>query len=121
MSGAPSAPAADGAGLPLARWPLWVLLAALVAGMLVTLVWLAGRYEASQVQDKLERDTAEAVTDIRAALNRNVQLLLALQSAHGQRTDWDREALALLREHPEWVRIEWRDTALVPVAAADSP
>ncbi|WP_202883329.1 ATP-binding protein [Ramlibacter lithotrophicus] len=108
-------------GAPLARWPLWVLLVALVAGMLVTLVWLAGRYEASQVQDKLERDTGEAVSDIRAALNRNVQLLLALQSAHGQRDDWDREAHALLREHPEWVRIEWRDAALAPVAVADSP
>ena len=120
-SGESVAAASGGVGPPLARWPLWVLLVALVAGMLVTLVWLAGRYEASQVQDKLERDTGEAVTDIRAALNRNVQLLLALQAAHGQRGDWDREAQALLREHPEWVRIEWRDAALAPVAVADSP
>ena len=121
MNGEPSPVAAGGAGPPLARWPLWVALVALVAGMLMTLVWLAGRYEASQVQDKLERDSADAVADIRAALNRNVQLLLALQSAHGQRADWDREALALLREHPEWVRLEWRDPALAPVAVADSP
>ena len=121
MSVRASTTAGGGAGPPQARWPLWALLAALVAGMLVTLVWLAGRYEASQVQDKLERDTGEAVTDIRAALNRNVQLLLALQSAHGQRGDWEREAHALLRQHPEWVRIEWRDAALAPGAAADSP
>ena len=125
MSAGPVAAQAPGAATrhaaPLARWSLWVLLAALVAGLLVTLVWLAGRYEASQVQDKLERDTAEAAADIRSALNRNVQHLLALQSTHGQRAQWDREAGALLREHPEWVRIEWRDTALGILAAADSP
>ena len=121
MSGASGATPAGGAGPPLVHWPLWVLLVALVAGMLMTLVWLAGRYEASQVQDKLERDTGDAVTDIRAALNRNVQLLLALQSAHSQPGDWEREAQALLREHPEWVRIEWRDAALAPLAVADSP
>jgi two-component system sensor histidine kinase DctS len=43
------------------RWSLWTLLVALVVSMLVTMVWLAGRYEASQVQEKLERDTANAV------------------------------------------------------------
>ncbi len=122
MSAASGEPVAAAPGAPGgAGPPLWVLLVALVAGMLMTLVWLAGRYEASQVQDKLERDTGEAVSEIRDALNRNVQLLLALQSAHGQRGDWEREAQALLREHPEWVRIEWRDAALLPLAVVDSP
>ena len=37
------------------RWSLWIWLVALVAALLVTLVWLAGRFEASQVQDKLDR------------------------------------------------------------------
>ena len=35
------------------RWSLWSLLIVLVGALLVTLVWLAGRYEASQVQSKL--------------------------------------------------------------------
>ena len=35
-------------------------LIALVVSMLVTMVWLAGRYEASQVQTRLERDAADA-------------------------------------------------------------
>ena len=35
------------------RWSLWALLLALVASMLVTLVWLAGRYEAGEVQSRL--------------------------------------------------------------------
>ncbi|MFP5446546.1 MAG: PAS domain-containing sensor histidine kinase, partial [Betaproteobacteria bacterium] len=47
------------------RWSLWTLLVALVISMLATMVWLAGRYEASQVQSRLERDTADAVSDIR--------------------------------------------------------
>ena len=54
------------------RWSLWTLLVALVAAMLVTLVWLAGRYEASQVQSRLERDTADAVADLRAAFAHNL-------------------------------------------------
>ena len=74
------------------RWSLWALLIALVAALLVTLVWLAGRYEASQVQSKLERDTADALVDIRAALTRNVQSLQALQSRHLPPAVWKSEA-----------------------------
>ena len=103
------------------RWSLWALLIALVAALLVTLVWLAGRYEASQVQSKLERDTADALVDIRAALTRNVQSLQALQVGHPARGDWSNEVATLLREHREWMRIEWRDSALQIVAAVDSP
>jgi two-component system sensor histidine kinase DctS len=103
------------------RWSLWTLLIALVAALLVTLVWLAGRYEASQVQSKLERDTADALSDIRSALSRNVQSLQALQSGHPAQAAWSSEAASLLREHREWLRIEWRDAALEPVVAADSP
>ena len=106
--------------LPL-RWSLWALLIALVAALLVTLVWLAGRYEASQVQSKLERDTADALGDIRAGLTRNVQSLQALQSRHPPPAAWNNEADALLREHREWIRIEWRDAALATIAFQDTP
>lgn len=103
------------------RWSLWILLVALVASLLVTLVWLAGRYEASQVQDRLERDNADAVGDIRAAFNRNVQSLQALQSGDQTPGSWAVDAANLLREHREWVRLEWRDLDLKPLATADSP
>jgi two-component system, LuxR family, sensor histidine kinase DctS len=103
------------------RWSLWALLIALVAALLVTLVWLAGRYEASQVQSKLERDTADALGDIRSALIRNVQNLQALQAGHHAPAGWTDEAARLLREHREWVRLEWRDSALGTVAFVDSP
>ena len=103
------------------RWSLWILLVALVAALLVTLVWLAGRYEASQVQSKLERDTGDALSDIRSALSRNVQSLQALQSGHPKPATWAGDAFALLREHREWLRIEWLDPALETVAYADTP
>ncbi len=59
------------------RWFLWVLLAVLVSALLVTVVWLAGRHEAEQVQAALDRDTADAAADLRAGLQRNVQSLHA--------------------------------------------
>ncbi len=103
------------------RWSLWILLVALVASLLVTLVWLAGRYEASQVQDRLERDNADAVGDIRAAFTRNVQSLQALQAGDQTPASWSVDAASLLREHREWLRLEWRDLDLKPLAHADSP
>jgi two-component system sensor histidine kinase DctS len=103
------------------RWSLWALLSGLVAALLVTLVWLAGRYEASQVQSKLDRDTADALSDIRSALTRNVQSLQALHAGNPHSPDWQQGAQALLREHREWMRLEWRDRALVAQDAVDTP
>jgi two-component system sensor histidine kinase DctS len=103
------------------RWSLWVLLGVLVVGMLVTLVWLAARYEASVAQSDVERDAADALSDIRSALTRNVQELQALQSGHRDRQHWQAEAEQLLRQHREWVRVEWRGPALDLRAEADSP
>ena len=103
------------------RWSLWAVLVLLIAALLVMLVWLAGRYEASQVQDQLDRDATEAVSDIRAALVHNVQALQALQSRHPVQPDlWALDAAGLLREHRELLRIEWRDPALGTVVAADT-
>jgi two-component system, LuxR family, sensor histidine kinase DctS len=103
------------------RTLLWVALVALVAALLATLVWLAGRYEVSQVQARLERDANEAVNDMRAALTRNVQSLQALPTQANSSATWPQEATAILREHREMVRIEWRDNQLDLLAAADSP
>jgi len=106
------------------RWSLWTLLVALVAAMLVTLVWLAGRYEASVVQDQIERDASDAVADIRAALARNLLSLQALQTLQAGSSDtqrWEAQAVALLREHRELVRIEWRSPSLRLQTFVDSP
>jgi two-component system, LuxR family, sensor histidine kinase DctS len=103
------------------RLSLWVVLMALVAGMLATLIWLAGRYETSQIQSRLERDTGDAVNDIRQTLTRNVQSLQALQSGNPTADQWAAGAQQLLHEHREWMRIEWRDANLRTVASADTP
>ena len=103
------------------RWSLWVLLGVLVVALLVTLVWLAARYEASVAQSDVERDAADALSDMRSALTRNVQELQALQSGHPTREAWRAQADTLLRQHREWVRIEWRGPALELLSEADSP
>ena len=64
-------------------------------------------------QSKLERDTADALSDIRSALTRNVQSLQALHVGPSHAAHhWRAEASVLLREHREWMRIEWRDADL---------
>ena len=103
------------------RWGLWGLLVVLVLSMLSTLVWLAGRYEVSQVQSRIERDAADAVSDIRTALTRNVQSLQALQYADRTTALWEQDAHTLLREHREWVRLELRDAELRVVKTIDTP
>ncbi|WP_404303256.1 nitrogen regulation protein NR(II) [Alicycliphilus denitrificans] len=103
------------------RWSLWALLVVLVAGMLVTQVWLAGRYEAGEVQTRLERDTADAVSDIRNAFAHNLQNLQALQAGDPDLASWESRAAVLLAAHRELVRIEWRDSLLQLRAHAESP
>ncbi|GAB3665820.1 two-component system sensor histidine kinase NtrB [Ramlibacter alkalitolerans] len=105
----------------LRRWSLWVLLGVLVVALLVTLVYLAARYEASVAQANVERDAADALSDMRAALTRNVQELQALQSGPPRREQWRAQAEQLLRVHREWVRIEARGPKLELRDAVDSP
>ena len=103
------------------RWFLWALLVGLIAAVLVMLVWLAGRYEESQVQDRLDRDATDAVSDLRSALVRNVESLQALHARNPAQPDgWALDAAGLLHEHRELLRLEWRDTAMAVVAHADT-
>jgi two-component system, LuxR family, sensor histidine kinase DctS len=89
------------------RFVLWALLLALVLALLVTLVWLAGRYETSQIEARLERDATESVLDIRNGLTRNVQSFQALQSSSPTTDAWLFPATDLLRERREVMRLEW--------------
>ncbi len=105
----------------LRRNALWSALLLLVVALLAMLVWLAGIYEANQVQIRLERDVAEAVSDIRAAFVRNAQGLQALQYSDPTPNSWAIEAASFLHEHREIVRVEWRDSALRPLSQVDTP
>ena len=103
------------------RWFLWALLVVLIAALLAMLVWLAGRYEESQVQDRLDRDASDAVSELRSALVRNVESLQALHSRNPVQQDrWAMDAAGLLHEHRELLRIEWRDATLVTLAQANT-
>ena len=103
------------------RRVLWAALVILVLSMFSTLVWLAGRYEVTQVQSQIERDAADAVGDIRTALTRNVQSLQALQYAENATVLWTQEATTMLRERREWLRLELRDTDLRVLSSVDTP
>nr|WP_315427003.1 PAS domain S-box protein [uncultured Albidiferax sp.] len=103
------------------RWSLWGLMLLLLGLVLGTLVWLAGRFEASQVQDRLERDTAAAVDDVRLGLARNVQSLQALQYNDPTPGSWTVDAIEFLRNHRELLRVEWHQPNMALVAKAHSP
>ena len=105
----------------LSRWALWISLVVLLVCMVGTLVWLAGRYEVSQVENRMAEDASDAVSDIRNGLTRNVQSLQALQFAGQASTPWEQEAASLLREHREWLRLEWRDVQLQLKSEVDTP
>ena len=103
------------------RWSLWAALVVLLACMLATLVWLAGRHEAGQIQERLGRDAATAITDIRFALARDQQSLAVLGSGATPNAAWQEQASALLQAQRALVRIEWRDADLHITAQAQSP
>jgi two-component system sensor histidine kinase DctS len=96
-------------------------LLALVLALLGTLVWLAGRYENSQIEARLERDAAVSVLDIRSGLTRNIQSFQALQSNNPTTAAWLFPATDLLRERREIMRLEWRSDALEVASFVDSP
>jgi len=96
-------------------------LVVLLVCMVGTLVWLAGRYEVSQVENRMAEDASDAVSDIRNGLTRNVQSLQALQFAGQASAQWEQEAASLLREHREWLRLEWRDVQLQLKSEVDTP
>jgi len=103
------------------RWFLWLLLAVLVLPLLGTVVWLAGRHEAEQMQVALDRDTADAMTDLLSGLSRNEQALQSLQGGEFIEAPWAVEAAALLRSHRELLRIERLDATLRPLGSVETP
>jgi two-component system sensor histidine kinase DctS len=107
--------------LRVKRSVLWGLLVALVLSLLVTLVWLAGRYESSEIETRLERDAAEAVLDIRSGLTRNIQSFQAMQSGSASTASWVLAATELLRGQREIVRLEWRSDTLAILHPVSTP
>jgi two-component system sensor histidine kinase DctS len=109
------------AGWTSPRWSLWALLVLLVALLLTILVWLAGRYESGLVQTRLERDAGDMVTDIRSALNRNIQSFQALHAIEQPAEAWQAPAALLLRDHREIIRLEWRSDTQDTLGFVETP
>jgi len=105
----------------LRRWLLWGLLVALVAVLLVTLLWLAHSYATEQVQRALERDNADAVADLRHALAADAQTLRRMTAAAASPAQWEEAAQNLLITHPAWLRLEWRSAKLRSQGVSTSP
>ena len=100
---------------------LWGWLTGLVVALLGMLIWLAGRYETSEIENRLERDAAQSVADIRSALTRNIQSFQALQSANPEAAAWQSAAQKLLQQHREIMRLEWRSESLAVTRFVDTP
>jgi two-component system sensor histidine kinase DctS len=109
------------AGWASRRGSLWLSLLALVVALLGLLVWLAGRYESSLVQTRLEDHAAQAVTDIRSGLNRNLQAIQALHARERSADAWQVPAAQLLHERREILRLEWRNETLGMLGFVESP
>ena len=107
--------------LRIRRSVLWALLVALVLSLLVMLVWLAGRYENSEIENRLERDASEVVRDIRSGLTRNIQSFQAMPSGGSSVDAWLLAAAELLREHREILRLEWRSETLAILSPVNTP
>lgn len=103
------------------RSVLWGWLAGLVVALLGMLIWLAGRYETSQIESRLERDAAQSVVDIRSGLTSNIQSFQALQSASTKAAAWHSAAPSLLSENREIMRLEWRSDTLEILRFVDTP
>ena len=103
------------------RGSLWLSLLALVVALLGLLVWLAGRYESSLVQTRLEDNAGQAVADIRSGLNRNLQALQALHTRERSVDEWQLPAGQLLHERREILRLEWRNEGLGLLGFVETP
>jgi two-component system sensor histidine kinase DctS len=106
---------------PRRRGVLWATLVVLVLSMLLTLVWLAGRYESEKLQLQTDRDASDAVSDVRAGLARNLNMLESITPVGMTPGVWTAKADSLLRQRRGWLRLEWRNPQLELVAASNSP
>ena len=101
------------------RWLLWSLLIVLLVGLMGLLAFLTDRYEASNVQGRLDAEAAGLANDIRNGLNRNLR---ALQILPGDRpTQWQVQSTELMQQRREIVRIEWRNAQMQVKLVQDSP
>ena len=105
----------------LRRTALWTLLVLLLLVAQSLLVALTVSYEATRSQDEIEAVGAESAAQLRRDLLQAIQQLQALSWPGPATHEWPQTALALMRTHPELLRVERRDRDLQVSGFADNP
>jgi two-component system sensor histidine kinase DctS len=98
---------------------LWAALITLIAAAVTALLWLTWQHERDRLQDDTDKAALSAAAEVRRRLASDLQTLQQLQWTD-QRGNWQSLALLMLGEHPEVMRIEWRDAQLRPQMLAVS-
>jgi two-component system sensor histidine kinase DctS len=100
---------------------LWGALVALLVVAQTLLVWLTISYESARAQEQAEAMSAGVAADVKQTLSRDLQNLQSLLWNDPSLPQWRADAAALLRRHPEMLRIERRNATQWIVDAVDSP
>jgi len=103
------------------RLALWSALFLLLLVALTLLVLLTARHEASRVQDQVDALAGDVAAKVRSELLRTQQALQALAAHAAAPQRWQDDALELLRQNVELLRIERRQPDWQLGAAVDSP
>ncbi len=101
---------------------LWLALVSLLLIAQTALVWLTFNFEINRLQEEVEAASASIAADIRQAVSRDLQSLQALGwRDEATSAQWRTEAIQLVLERRELLRIERRDLQMQIVSAIDSP
>ena len=103
------------------RWLLVVVLGVLVVTLLGTLIYLAGRLEADQLQRQVEAEIEDVGKDLRTHLAGDVKALQAGMLRRPTLLQWQHEADVFLAQQREILRLEWLDENLHRKAQMDTP
>ena len=103
------------------RWLPWVVLIALLAVAQTLLVRLTLDHESNRAQDKAESVASAVAAEMRRATQRAVQAAQSLTWNDPPLAQWHYDAAEMLKQRREMLRLEWRDPALKPQDALDSP
>ena len=87
------------------RWLLVVVLGVLVVTLLGTLIYLAGRLEADQLQRQVEAEIEDVGKDLRAHLAGDVKALQAGMLRRPTLSQWQHEADVFLAQQREILRL----------------
>ena len=87
----------------------WATLVALLVVAQTLLVWLTVSYENTRAQEQVEAASAGVAAEVRQLVGRDLQGLQALLWNDPSATQWRADGQALLRRHPELLRVERRE------------